>query len=73
MSNPRSGAVYVRDLLNTAPSGVCLYCTACGGEYSATRGDYFWMPFNKPFRCQTDRTLLKLVQKRTTRHEIRTV
>ena len=28
-----------------------LYCRACGEQYSATRGDYFWKPDDEPFEC----------------------
>lgn len=31
---------------------VFLYCWRCGEHYSATRGDYFWMPIGKPFVCR---------------------
>jgi hypothetical protein len=40
--------------------GVVLYCPSCGGAYSANRGDYFWMPADKVFRCGGDRTPLEL-------------
>jgi hypothetical protein len=33
--------VRVRDLPATAPYGTLLWCQTCGGEYSATQGDYF--------------------------------
>lgn len=26
-------------------------CLDCGGEYSTTPGDYFWMPDGKVFTC----------------------
>lgn len=28
-----------------------LWCESCGGEYSATRGDYFWMSAADEFTC----------------------
>lgn len=41
MATKRS--VTVNDLPHQAPHGVVLRCVgACGSEYSATRGDYFW-------------------------------
>jgi hypothetical protein len=53
----------VDDLPRTPAYGVCLYCPTCGDTFSACRGDYFWMPVGKAFRCQHDRTLLQLRQR----------
>jgi hypothetical protein len=33
---------------------VFLYCPECGAEYSATAGDYFWMPKGEAFYCTND-------------------
>lgn len=60
--------LYLRDLPETGgptPPHPLLYCPACSAEYSACRGDYFWMPGSRPFRCQHDRTPLVLVTKHT--------
>jgi hypothetical protein len=46
------GVEYVR--LSDLPertSGEFLWCPECGGEFSATRGDYFWKPPAEPFVC----------------------
>ncbi len=29
-----------------------LWCPRCGGEFSATRGDYFWKPAGEAFTCR---------------------
>lgn len=58
---PRS--ITVADLpVDTVP-GVSLYCPTCQEHYSATKGDYFWMPIGMMFRCQNDRTPLRLVRR----------
>lgn len=47
----------VRDLPeSTLHSGQFLYCSTCGARYSATRGDYFWMPPNEILGCEEDST-----------------
>lgn len=33
-------------------TGEFLHCWRCGGEFSATRGDYFWMPSDKALECR---------------------
>lgn len=59
------------DLLPESPApGVQLYCARCQGEYSASRGDYFWMPRGQPFRCQQCRSYLQLVRKSTVREAV---
>lgn len=59
------------DMLPAHPDpGVQLYCPHCQQGYSATRGDYFWMPPGRPFRCQACRRPLQLVQERTTHERI---
>jgi hypothetical protein len=40
------------DNLPSRVTGEFLHCLKCGGEYSATRGDYFWMPVDQPFECR---------------------
>ena len=57
--------ITVADLPIAPAHGVCLRCPRCGGEFSATRGDYFWYPMTRPFRCHNDRTYLHLVRKGT--------
>ena len=39
------------DRLPETTHGEFLYCWVCGGEFSATKADYFWMPAGKPFTC----------------------
>lgn len=39
--------------LEAADDNSALYCFTCGGEYGATRGDYFWASGNDT--CRTDR------------------
>ncbi len=39
-----------RDLID-APAGAFLHCAECGGEYSATADDYFFLPVNHEFMC----------------------
>lgn len=63
----RTQLLYLRDLPVTsgpAPPHPMLYCPRCGGESSASRGDYFWQPPTKPFRCGACRGPLVLVTKR---------
>ena len=31
---------------------IFLYCPECGAEYSATQGDYFWMPAGEVMFCE---------------------
>jgi hypothetical protein len=40
------------DNLPSRVTGESLYCWRCGEHYSATRGDYFWMPADQPFECR---------------------
>lgn len=46
-------SVTVQDLpaLGERPE-LFLYCEECDERYSATRGDYFWMPPSEPFTCE---------------------
>lgn len=54
------------DQLPSEPApGVKLWCPPCQAGYSATRGDYFWMPRGRPFRCACGEPL-QLVRERTT-------
>lgn len=39
------------DITDRDRRGELLYCRKCGGEYSATRGDYWNMDPRKPFKC----------------------
>lgn len=66
----RSRSIYVRDLPATPRPGVQLYCPLCGGEYSAYRGDYFWMRPTEAFECGRCDVPLQLVQKRVVREPI---
>lgn len=54
----------IKDLPESA-DGLMLYCHRCHGSYSATKGDYFWMPPTKAFRCEVCRTPLVLVREST--------
>lgn len=47
----------VADLPTSPAYGVQLYCAACQEAYSAQRGDYFWMPAGRVFRCRCRRVL----------------
>jgi hypothetical protein len=58
MSQP----IRVNDLPDRTPHGVALRCPSCGDQFSATRSDYFWMPPDRVFRCQHDRTPLQLTR-----------
>lgn len=49
-----------RTELRTDAYGQFLYCPSCDSRYSATKGDYFWMPDDEPFTCQDDGTPLVL-------------
>src|SRR2546427_12524566 len=40
------------DLLDPSGAGAFLWCPRCGGEFSATRGDYFWKPAGEAFTCR---------------------
>lgn len=56
--------VTVRDLpISTLKSGAILYCEFCGEESSATRGDYFMLPDDYEFICQTCSIPMELVRK----------
>ena len=44
--------LYLTDLPDSPRRGVFLYCCECGQRSSATKGDYFWMPFDLPFTCE---------------------
>lgn len=57
--------ITVQQLPESPDYGVSLYCAECQESYSATRGDYFWMPLDQPFTCECGE-LLVLVQRRTT-------
>lgn len=56
----------VNDLPVSPAYGVQLYCAHCQEAYSAQRGDYFWMPAGKVFRCRC-RRLLTLVRETVVR------
>lgn len=58
------------DLPVSPGPGVVLHCPLCGATYSASQGDYFWVPRNGVFRCQVDRTPLELARKVTVMHRI---
>ena len=53
MSVTKSTGVTVKDLPALGERReLFLYCPECQSQYSATRGDYFWMPPNEPFKCE---------------------
>lgn len=58
--------ITVADLPVSPAYGVQLYCAACQTGYSAQRGDYFWMPAGRVFRCRC-RRLLELVRETVVR------
>lgn len=47
-----------------------LRCRQCGAHYSATPGDYFWMPEDRVFTCDQDGEPLQLVTKHTEYREV---
>ena len=49
---------------------VFLYCPECGDRFSATRGDYFWMPKDEPFKCGECGGDLMLARERCTIEEV---
>lgn len=62
-----STRVLVSDLpVSTLPegggpaAGVFLYCRSCGAEYSASRGDYFWMRSDSPMQCSMGHVVTNL-------------
>jgi len=51
---------------NVEPIRPILYCDSCGGEWSATPGDYFMLPADYVFKCNTCGGVpMRLVTKRT--------
>jgi hypothetical protein len=54
MGNRIKRGVVRADLPETPEYGVMLYCHKCGGEWSASHGDYFWQPEGKPIQCRGD-------------------
>ncbi len=45
-------SVTPRDLPeSTLGTGIVLHCPECGTDWSATRGDYFWVGLDEPFVC----------------------
>lgn len=60
--------VTVSDLPESPTYGTLLYCPRCGEEYSANKGDYFWLPDDHVFECCKVNGLcglMELVTKRT--------
>ncbi len=43
-----------------APRDLYIFCYSCGGEYSATAGDYFLAPDEQEFHCCEDTCSLVL-------------
>jgi hypothetical protein len=58
--------IHVCDLPEQPAAGVQLYCYRCQEEFSAAKGDYFLLPSNHAFVCQSCKRPLMLVEKRTT-------
>lgn len=52
------------DITNENRSGEFLLCKDCGGEFSASHGDYFMRGEDEPFICQCGNPLV-LATKRT--------
>lgn len=56
-------SIRVKDLPDsTLHTGVHLSCPMCGDTWSATAGDYFWLPLETIMRCQNDNTPLRLTR-----------
>lgn len=53
---------------STLESGAFLYCPECDERYSATRGDYFWMPANEPILCGNEGNPMVLATETCTIH-----
>ena len=58
----------LKDQTGVAGPHPILYCTCCGGEYSANASDYFMHPSNYTFKCC--RRNMKLVVKRINYQEV---
>lgn len=43
--------IYTVGDLRSVPSGILQKCHKCGGEYSATYGDYFMASDSRPLTC----------------------
>lgn len=54
-------------------AGAFLYCPRCGGEFSATRGDYWALWPDAPMVCREGHrsTLLRLVRRECQLKEVR--
>lgn len=61
--------VRVSDLPKTPEHGVILRCLYCGGEYSATRGDYFMADPNTVMKCHN--RPMALVRRRTVYEQVK--
>lgn len=58
--------IYTNQLPESPPSYVVLYCSGCGSQYSATKGDYFLHDPTEPLRCECDFQFpLAIVTRRT--------
>ncbi len=56
--------IKVKQLPESPPLFVKLYCSSCEAEYSATRGDYFVLDPETVLEC-TCETILKIITVRT--------
>jgi hypothetical protein len=64
MAKQSKKGVTVADLRDNYDGHVFLFCECCGGEYSATRGDYWQKPVTEVFACCDEP--MRLVRKVTT-------
>ena len=46
------------DLMDKSRASEFLYCTVCGAENSASKGDYFMLPENHVFKCCNEPMIL---------------
>jgi hypothetical protein len=58
--------IYTTDLENIGEekdASLILYCTECFGEFSATKGDYFWKAADIPFtHCGYPMALVRKIE-----------
>lgn len=53
----------LKDIGEERDAGVILYCTECFGEFSATKGDYYWKEEDTPFmHCDFPMALIRKVE-----------
>jgi transcription initiation factor IIE alpha subunit len=65
-------AITVKDLEKNQNTSAVLHCPCCGFDYSATAGDYFWMPRDEVFTCEECEEELILAVKSTLYNQVKT-